>query len=224
MNKTKSKISKAKMVAPSDLVPHPRNPNTHSPEQVAAIQKVLSHQGWRAPIVVSKRSGFVISGHGRLAASIEMGLKDVPVDYQEFSSEAEEWAHMIADNRLASMATMNSDQLVELLGELESGDDEGRVIEMEAAGFTKNQFDELAAALKPMEYNTSGVTDYGDNPVDKKFESEYAASSIRQIVLLFDVDEYEEITTALDKIKESKTLETNTDAVAFALRECSRSQ
>jgi hypothetical protein len=36
---------------------HPKNPNTHSAAQVAAIAAVLEGNGWRQPIVVFNRSG-----------------------------------------------------------------------------------------------------------------------------------------------------------------------
>ena len=58
-----------KLVPIEELVPNPRNPNTHSPEQVAWIAKVIRPRGWRAPVVVSTRSGFIVCGHGRLAAA-----------------------------------------------------------------------------------------------------------------------------------------------------------
>ena len=88
----------------SALVEHPRNPNTHPESQIKALAKILKHQGFRSPIVVSNRSGFIIAGHGRLEAAKMLGLEQVPVSYQDFSNEADEWAHMIADNRLGELA------------------------------------------------------------------------------------------------------------------------
>ncbi|NBR87399.1 MAG: hypothetical protein EBT61_18165 [Verrucomicrobia bacterium] len=58
-----------RMVAVTEIVANPRNPNKHPAKQVALLAKIIRHQGWRAPIVVSKRSGFVVAGHGRLAAA-----------------------------------------------------------------------------------------------------------------------------------------------------------
>jgi ParB-like chromosome segregation protein Spo0J len=52
-----------------DLIPHPRNPNKHDDKQIALLAKIIRSQGWRNPIVVSERSGFIISGHGRLEAA-----------------------------------------------------------------------------------------------------------------------------------------------------------
>jgi hypothetical protein len=38
------------LVRAGDLKPHPKNPNTHSAAQVAAIAAVIEGNGWRAPI------------------------------------------------------------------------------------------------------------------------------------------------------------------------------
>ena len=92
---------------PTTLVGHPRNPNQHGPKQIEMLARVIRHQGWRNPIVVSARSGFVIAGHGRLQASLSIGATEVPVDEQEFDSEADEWAHLVADNRIAELAEMD---------------------------------------------------------------------------------------------------------------------
>jgi DNA modification methylase len=89
------------------LVPHPRNPNSHSEKQVKLLAKILNHQGWRHPVTVSKRSGFVVSGHGRLEAARMNGWEQVPVDQQDFATEADEYAHLIADNKIAELADLN---------------------------------------------------------------------------------------------------------------------
>ena len=65
-----------------DLVPHPRNPNKHSDKQIALLAKIIGNQGWRNPIVVSERSGFIVAGHGRLGAARVLNVEKVPVDLQ----------------------------------------------------------------------------------------------------------------------------------------------
>lgn len=73
------------------LVPNPKNPNTHSDEQVRLLGKIIQATGWRQPITVSTRSGFIVKGHGRLMAARMAGLTEAPVDYQEYANEAEEY-------------------------------------------------------------------------------------------------------------------------------------
>lgn len=89
------------------LVPNPKNPNKHSDKQIDLLQRLIKHQGWRHPIIVSNRSGFVCAGHGRLQAAIKMGLKQVPVDYQDFDSEAEEYQFMVSDNTIQELSELD---------------------------------------------------------------------------------------------------------------------
>jgi ParB-like chromosome segregation protein Spo0J len=56
------------------LVPNPRNPNMHPQKQIELLAKIIKNQGWRAPITVSNRSGFVVRGHGRLLAAQLLGV------------------------------------------------------------------------------------------------------------------------------------------------------
>lgn len=91
------------------LVPHPRNPNKHPDKQIQLLAKIMNHQGWRNPIVVSTRSGYIVKGHGRLAAALLNGWKQVPIDRQAYENEADEYADMIADNKIAELA--DSDEL-----------------------------------------------------------------------------------------------------------------
>ncbi len=74
----------------------------------------MDHQGWRHPVTVSKRSGFVVAGHGRIAAARLNGWAQVPVDEQEFANEADEYAHLIADNKIQELAEPDDDLIQEI--------------------------------------------------------------------------------------------------------------
>jgi len=95
------------------LVPNPRNPNQHSDEQIKFLAKIIKFQGWRDPIVVSKRSGFMTKGHGRLMAAKLNCWDKVPIDKQNYNSEAEEYADMVADNEIARLAQTNLSMIYE---------------------------------------------------------------------------------------------------------------
>src|SRR3990167_7954221 len=60
----------ARLVPTSKLKPNPQNPNKHSAEQLKLYAKIIRHQGWRRAIVVSKRSGLIVTGHGAWLAAI----------------------------------------------------------------------------------------------------------------------------------------------------------
>lgn len=107
---------------PTSLIPREDNPNNHDSKQLEAMQKILSHQGWRAPIVISNQSGKVVCGHGRLSAALALELPEVPIDKQDFKSDDDEKAHMIADNRLAAMAELDYEKVGNLLRELDASE------------------------------------------------------------------------------------------------------
>ena len=90
-----------------ELKAHPKNPNQHPERQVELLAKIIEATGWRSPIVVSKRSGYITKGHGRLLAAVRAGFSEVPVDLQDYESEEEELADMVADNDIAELAEMD---------------------------------------------------------------------------------------------------------------------
>lgn len=101
------------LVAPHELKPHPHNRNKHPADQIERLAKILSYQGWRYPIKVSKRSGFITSGHGRLEAALKLKLEHVPVSYQDYTDEAQEYADLQADNAIASWSTLDLSSISE---------------------------------------------------------------------------------------------------------------
>jgi len=133
------------------LVPNPRNPNRHSEEQIRLLAKIIKHQGWRAPITVSNRSGFIVRGHGRLAAAKLLGVDLAPIDRQDYGSEAEEWADLVADNRLSELNEMDGAALKDILQELDSGMLQVLGADMELTGFTEAALAELMAQFEPEE-------------------------------------------------------------------------
>lgn len=98
------------LIDPSKLIDHPHNCNTHPRRQLDALVAYIRQTGWRHKVVVSKRSGYIVVGHGRKIAGIEIGCL-VPVEYQDFADEAEERLHLAADNKLAELAEIKLDKL-----------------------------------------------------------------------------------------------------------------
>ena len=129
------------MVDTSTLIENPRNPNKHPEAQIVALAKIIKYQGWRNPIVVSTRSGFITKGHGRLAAARMLGLAEVPVDHQDYENEASEWADMVADNRIAELAEIDKDELAALITELDGQ------LDLELTGFDTSSIEGLLSGL-----------------------------------------------------------------------------
>lgn len=134
------------MVDIDKLVPNHRNPNKHPKKQIELLAKIIKYQGWRVPITVSTRSGFIVRGHGRYEAAKLLGLEKVPVDYQDYANEAEEWADLIADNRIAELAEVDGKMLKDLIEEIDSG-----IIDLELTGYTEKEIEKLMTQYKQEE-------------------------------------------------------------------------
>lgn len=126
-----------------EVKPNPKNPNQHPPEQIKLLGAIIKRQGWRAPITVSTRSGYIVKGHGRLMAAIDSGMEYVPVDYQNYNSDEEEIADLIADNRLAELSEIDNQMLCELFAEIKLNDG----FDFSLTGFTEEEYAELLGTL-----------------------------------------------------------------------------
>ena len=135
------------------LVPNPKNPNTHPSEQVALLARIIKATGWRQSITVSTRSGFIVKGHGRYLAAQAGGMAAAPVDYQDYTSEAEEYADLVADNRLAELSEIDNAMLAEVFREIDLTE-----IPAELTGYTEDEFADIAEAL------TESVAELKEDP------------------------------------------------------------
>jgi DNA modification methylase len=95
------------LVPVESLKPHPKNRNKHPQAQIERLAKILAYQGWRYPVKVSNRSGFVTAGHGRIEAARINGWKAVPVSCQDYDSDEQEYADVQSDNAIASWAELD---------------------------------------------------------------------------------------------------------------------
>ena len=145
------------VVATDSLIENPRNPNRHPEDQIIALAKIIRHQGWRNPIVVSRRSGFVVKGHGRLLAARMLGLEEVPVDYQDYENEAAEWADMVADNKIAELSNMDEDELNAIIRELDGQ------IDLELTGFQTSEINNILSQIEEMNEVPDSVPLDADN-------------------------------------------------------------
>lgn len=129
------------------LIPYARNARTHSDAQVAQIAASIKEFGFTNPILVDGENG-IIAGHGRLAASRKLGLKEVPCIELSGLSDAQKRAYVLADNQLAANAGWDMDLLKVEIGDLNT---EG--FNLDLIGFD----DKMLAGL--LEEQTEGLTD-----------------------------------------------------------------
>lgn len=83
----------AKLLAVDELTPHPRLGTTEildalSDEEYAGLRASIASVGIKQPILISWPDKTIIDGHHRWRIAQELGLDDVPVMTEEFSSEA----------------------------------------------------------------------------------------------------------------------------------------
>lgn len=95
------------MIKITELKPHPQNRNKHPSDQIDRLAEIIKYQGIRHPIKVSKLSGFITAGHGRLEALRRLKIKEVPVDFQDYESEEQEYADIQSDNAIALWAELD---------------------------------------------------------------------------------------------------------------------
>lgn len=125
---------------------NPANPNRHSGDQIQLYAKILETQGWRRPVVLSKLSGLMVSGHGALEAAVVLGWKTCPVERQDFENAALELAHMSADNELAR------------LSETDPNSQEALLRSLEGAGFDRELAGLLADIAEPVRLERIAIT------------------------------------------------------------------
>ena len=130
------------MVPVDQLRPNPGNPNYHGADQIQRLADVIRSAGWRNPITVSRLSGMIVKGHGRLEAAKWAGLTEAPVEYQEYENEAEERADLLADNRLAELSTLDSGALIDMISEVDQGE-----VPLELTGYTPEDIEAIMAAM-----------------------------------------------------------------------------
>lgn len=95
------------MIGIDKLKPHPQNRNKHPVDQIDRLSQIIKYQGIRSPIKVSKRSGFITAGHGRLEAFRRLKMHTVPVDYQDYETDEQEYADIQSDNAIALWAELD---------------------------------------------------------------------------------------------------------------------
>ncbi len=128
------------MLDPNTLKPNPANPNRHSAHQIQLLASIIKEQGWRNPVTVSKRSGLIVRGHGRLESALLIGCETIPVDEQDYASDAEELADLLADNRLSELSELDEDDLRKVLRSIQGTDPD---FDIELTGFMEDEIRKL---------------------------------------------------------------------------------
>ena len=72
----------------------------------------------------------------------------MPVDYQNYTNEAEEYADLVADNRIAELAEIDNKLLADIFADIDTGE-----IPMELTGYTDKEVESLVTGLAEALHN-----------------------------------------------------------------------
>jgi len=129
-----------------EIKPNPANPRRHNRTQIRKLARILKRFGFRIPLLIDPNS-VLIAGHARLEAARAIGMTEVPTITVDDLTEAEVQAFMIADNRIAELATWDDRMLAEQLLELSRIRPE---FEIELTGFEMGEIDFRIEGLSAM--------------------------------------------------------------------------
>lgn len=99
-----------------EVIPYVNNPRNNQ-AAVDAVASSIAEFGFNVPIVID-RNNVLVTGHTRLLAAKKLGLTKVPCILAEHLTESMAKAYRIADNKVAELATWNTDLLQTELDEL----------------------------------------------------------------------------------------------------------
>lgn len=143
----------------ASLIPHPRNANTHPPEQVAQIAASIREFGWTNPILVDddERPGLIIAGHGRRLAAPLVPIDPVPCINLSGLTSTQKRAYMLADNEISRGAKWDDFLLREELDILK-----GDGFDIASIGFDLDQvIARMTTQIPPADRNSSGAANGG---------------------------------------------------------------
>jgi hypothetical protein len=96
-----------KLIDIDKLKPRKGNRNAHPQNQIDRLAEIYKYQGFRNPIIVSNQSKQIVCGTGRYLAALRAGLKKVPVLFQDYENDEQEYAHHVADNALNEWSSID---------------------------------------------------------------------------------------------------------------------
>lgn len=110
-----NKIIELTEAEPEDLLANPLNARRHPPEQRNALRASLDELGWIAPVIVNKRTGYMVDGHARCEEAITKNISKIPVIYVDLTEQEEKNALAIFDP-ISNLATYDQ-EILNLLAE-----------------------------------------------------------------------------------------------------------
>ncbi len=197
----RNRVKELRYVPASQLQPNPKNWRTHPEGQANALRGILAEVGIAGAVLAyeTPEGGLkLIDGHLRAET---LGNADVPVLVLDVN-EAEADKLLATIDPLGAMAEADADKLRELLKEVETASED-----------LANMFTELAEEAGMFEEESINAKPAEQSDADR----DYVASTVRQVVLVFDQEQYEMVLNAMGEHAEKFGLSNNTEVIIHLL-------
>lgn len=192
-------MATVKQLPLDDLRPNPNNPKRHAND---TIRQSISRFGFVEPVVQDQRTGYTISGHGRIetltamrdagdhppeGVTVTKGVWKVPTIVSWSStSDAEAEAALVALNRTGEIGGWDTEQLTTILTSLKEDD------ALDGIGYSDEDIDVLRRVLEAEDQFTMDFTDVIDEFIGETGtgkESYVGGSAFRKITVVFPDEE-----------------------------------
>ena len=100
------RIARLEFIPLTSIKNSPHNPREHDRKQIAKLCRSITRFGFYSPVLIDE-SNELLCGHARTEAARQVGLVDIPAIRAQHLSEFQKRALMLADNRLAELASWN---------------------------------------------------------------------------------------------------------------------
>jgi hypothetical protein len=203
--KIRDRIKEFRRVNANEILPNPKNWRTHGKDQGDALRGVLAEIGFANAVLARETPEglMLIDGHLRTETA---GDAEIPVLILDVTEEESDKLLLTIDP-LASMAGSNAKALGDLLDSVKTDNF--------AVG-------SMLAQLREQTIDFNAMKDSMDSTGKAtilKTKEDYENSSVRQIILVFDVDQYALVNEALGDYCDKNGISSNTEAIVNLLQE-----
>lgn len=208
--KTKTRARRAVTYMPLSVLQKagdPKNPRAH--ESLTDVRESMDELGFIDLIVSDSRTGMLTAGHGRIKVltdmhedgaeppeGVEIGddgewLVPVVTGWSSADDDAARRALLVL-NRTPETGGWDDQKLIDLLEELDQANG------LNATGFSAEDLDDYRAALDEL---ASAASSGKNEKSYEDFLEKYTSRQVRGLVLDYDVDNYQWVLDALDKVR-----------------------
>lgn len=225
MNPYESRITGYGSERPEDLLANPQNWRKHPGHQQEAMAGILETVGWVNNVIVNENTGHVVDGHMRVTVAMRNGDEQVPVTYVNLTEE-EERIILATYDPLSALATQDSQALADLLTGIRDQTNNSVQALLDRArdsalvsfgGLTMDHGAKIAGGESQGSARIEGA--HSDGRDSKQMLDDYLNTSVRQIVLIFNEEDYKDALRAIKLLLEVTGKTTTSAAVLQLLME-----